>query len=274
MSEPSYTRLYEKIEKALSEKAKRDALYTAMKRGRDNRRQAVDMLPGGEAFRKEVRATKLRCLAKQEELVDRFAEKARQRGTSVFLAKDGQAAIDYILKTARQRDAKIVAKSKSLTSEEIEVNEPLEAAGLEVIETDLGELIIQQVHEKPFHLVFPAVHKTVADVAEIFRKVTGEDIPDDADAVMKAVRRFVRPYFLNADIGMTGANVGIAELGFIVIETNEGNGRLVSAIPDVHICIMGREKVVETVEDALLLMLAHPISAVGQHLTTYETLMG
>jgi iron-sulfur cluster protein len=274
MSEPSYTRLYEKIEKALSEKAKRDALYTAMKRGRDNRRQAVDMLPGGEAFRKEVRATKLRCLAKQDELVDRFAEKARQRGTSVFLAKDGQAAIDYILKIARQRDAKIVAKSKSLTSEEIEVNEPLEEAGLEVIETDLGELIIQQVHEKPFHLVFPAVHKTVADVAEIFRKVTGEDIPDDADAVMKAVRRFVRPYFLNADIGMTGANVGIAELGFIVIETNEGNGRLVSAIPDVHICIMGREKIVETVEDALLLMLAHPISAVGQHLTTYETLMG
>ncbi|MBT8369243.1 MAG: LUD domain-containing protein [Deltaproteobacteria bacterium] len=274
MSEPSYTRLYEKIEKALSEKAKRDALYTAMKRGRDNRRQAVDMLPGGEAFRKEVRATKLRCLAKQDELVDRFAEKARQRGTSVFLAKDGQAAIDYILKIARQRDAKIVAKSKSLTSEEIEVNEPLEESGLEVIETDLGELIIQQVHEKPFHLVFPAVHKTVADVAEIFRKVTGEDIPDDADAVMKAVRRFVRPYFLNADIGMTGANVGIAELGFIVIETNEGNGRLVSAIPDVHICIMGREKIVETVEDALLLMLAHPISAVGQHLTTYETLMG
>ena len=274
MSEPSYTRLYEKIEKALSEKAKRDALYTAMKRGRDNRRQAVDMLPGGEAFRKEVRATKLRCLAKQDELVDRFAEKARQRGTSIFLAKDGQAAIDYILKIARQRDAKIVAKSKSLTSEEIEVNEPLEEAGLEVIETDLGELIIQQVHEKPFHLVFPAVHKTVADVAEIFRKVTGEDIPDDADAVMKAVRRFVRPYFLNADIGMTGANVGIAELGFIVIETNEGNGRLVSAIPDVHICIMGREKIVETVEDALLLMLAHPISAVGQHLTTYETLMG
>jgi iron-sulfur cluster protein len=274
MAESSYNRLYDKIEKALGEKAKRDALYTAMKRGRDNRRQAVDLLPGGEAFRKEVRKTKLRCLAKQDELVDRFTEKVRQRGASVFLAKDGKAAIDYILKIARERNAKIVAKSKSLTSEEIEVNAPLEKAGMEVIETDLGELIIQQVHEKPFHLVFPAVHKTVADVAEIFRKATGEDIPDDADAIMKAVRRFVRPYFLNADIGMTGANVGIAELGVIVIETNEGNARLVSSIPDVHICIMGREKIVETVEDALQMMLAHPISAVGQHLTTYETLMG
>ena len=274
MSESHLDRLYGKIEKALGEKTKRDALYTAMKRGRDNRRKAVDLLPGGEAFRKEVRETKLRCLAKQDELVDRFAEKVRQRGASVFMAEDGKAAINYILKIARERDAKIVAKSKSLTSEEIEVNEPLEKAGLEVIETDLGELIIQQVHEKPFHLVFPAVHKTVADVAEIFRKATGEDIPDDADAVMKAVRRFVRPYFLNADIGMTGANVGIAELGVIVIETNEGNARLVSSIPDVHICIMGREKIVETVEDALQMMLAHPISAVGQHLTTYETLMG
>jgi len=274
MSESSFTRLHDKIEKALGEKPKRDALYTAMKRGRDNRRQAVDLLPGGENFRKEVRETKLRCLAKQDELVDQFAEKVRQRGASVFLADDGKAAIDYILKNARERDAKIVAKSKSLTSEEIEVNVPLEAAGMEVIETDLGELIIQQVHEKPFHLVFPAVHKSVKDVAEIFRKATGEDIPDDADAIMKVVRRFVRPYFLNADIGMTGANIGIAELGVIVIETNEGNARLVSSIPDVHICIMGREKIVETVEDALQMMLAHPISAVGQHLTTYETLMG
>ena len=135
MSESSLDRLYGKIEKALGEKSKRDALYTAMKRGRDNRRKAVDLLPGGEAFRKEVRATKLRCLAKQDELVERFTEKVKQRGASVFLAKDGQAAIDYILRIARERDAKIVAKSKSLTSEEIEVNEPLEAAGMEVIET-------------------------------------------------------------------------------------------------------------------------------------------
>jgi iron-sulfur cluster protein len=274
MTESSHTRLNEKIQQALSRKGIRDALYTAMKRGRDNRHQAVGLLPGGETFRKKVRETKLRCRSKQDELVDRFAEKARQRGASVFLAKDGAEAIAYVLKIAKERNAKIVAKSKSLTSEEIEINAPLEEAGMEVIETDLGELIIQQVHEKPFHLVFPAVHKTVADVAEIFRKATGEEIPNDADEVMKAVRRYVRPYFLNADIGMTGANVGIAELGVIVIETNEGNARLVSSIPDVHVCIMGREKIVETVEDALQMMLAHPISAVGQHLTTYETLMG
>ena len=147
MTESSYTRLHDKIEHALSQRGIRDAMYTAMKRGRDKRNQALGLLPGGEAFRKKVRETKLRCQSKQEELVDRFAAKVRQRGASVFLANDGAEAIAYVLKIARERDAKIVAKSKSLTSEEIEVNQPLEEAGMEVIETDLGELIIQQVGE-------------------------------------------------------------------------------------------------------------------------------
>jgi iron-sulfur cluster protein len=274
MSDDRYARLYRRIETALKEKSKRTALYTAMKRGRDSRQAALEALTGGEAFRQEVRAVKLRCLEKQDELIDRFAARARERGTNVFLAKDGAAAIAYILKLAAHRRAKTVAKSKSLTSEEIEVNQPLEAAGMDVIETDLGELIIQKVDEKPFHLVFPAVHKTAGEVAEIFAKVTGENVPNDIDAIMKVVRKYLRPIFLNADIGMTGANIGIAETGTIAIETNEGNGRLVSSIPDVHICIMGQEKIVETVEDAFQMILAHPISAVGQHLTTYVTMMG
>ena len=269
-----YTKLYSRIETALKEKSKRTALTTAMKRGRDSRREAVDGLTGGDAFRQEVRTIKLRCLEKQDELIDRFAAKVRERGAHVFLAKDGAAAIDYILRLAADRRAKTVAKSKSLTSEEIEVNRPLEAAGMDVIETDLGELIIQKADEKPFHLVFPAVHKTAREVADIFEKVTGRDVPADADAIMKVVRQYLRPIFLDADIGMTGANIGIAETGTIVIETNEGNGRLVSSIPDVHICIMGQEKIVETVADAFQMILAHPISAVGQHLTTYVTFMG
>ena len=138
MSESSNTRLHQKIEKALGEKAKRTALYTAMKRGRDNRRKAIDLLPGGEAFRKQVRATKLRCLAKQDDLVERFAEKVRQRGAAVLLAEDGRSAIDYILEVAAKRNAKIVAKSKSLTSEEIEVNAPLESAGIPAVNLRAG----------------------------------------------------------------------------------------------------------------------------------------
>ena len=274
MASQRYENLYAKIETALKEKPKRTQLYNAVKRARDSRRAAIDILPQGEAFRKEVREVKVRCTAKLDDLVDRFAERVKARGAEVFLAEDGAAAIGYILKLAAEKNAKTVAKSKSLTSEEIEVNHPMEDAGLEVIETDLGELIIQKVHEKPFHLVFPAVHKTAVEVAEIFEKETGEGVPQDVDAIMKVVRQYLRPIFLDADIGMTGANVGVAESGAILIETNEGNARLVSSIPDVHICIMGREKVVETADDAIMMMLAHPVSAVGQHTTTYVTWMG
>ena len=274
MASRRYENLYAKIETALREKPKRDQLYNAVKRARDSRRAAIGMLPQGEAFRKAVREIKVRCTAKLDDLVNRFAARVKARGAKVFLAEDGAAAIDYILKLAAEKNAKTVAKSKSLTSEEIEVNHPIEDAGMEVIETDLGELIIQKVHEKPFHLVFPAVHKTAVEVAEIFEKETGEGVPHDVDAIMKVVRQYLRPIFLTADIGMTGANVGVAESGAILIETNEGNARLVSSIPDVHICIMGREKVVETTDDAIMMMLAHPVSAVGQHTTTYVTWMG
>lgn len=274
MASRRYENLYAKIETALREKPKRDQLYNAVKRARDSRRAAIGMLPQGEAFRKAVREIKVRCTATLDDLVNRFAARVESRGAKVFLAEDGAAAIDYILKLAAEKNAKTVAKSKSLTSEEIEVNHPIEDAGMEVIETDLGELIIQKVHEKPFHLVFPAVHKTAVEVAEIFEKETGEGVPHDVDAIMKVVRQYLRPIFLTADIGMTGANVGVAESGAILIETNEGNARLVSSIPDVHICIMGREKVVETTDDAIMMMLAHPVSAVGQHTTTYVTWMG
>lgn len=272
--EERYTRLFERIDQALAEKPKRDALYSAMKRGRDGRARTFSTLPGGEGLRDEVRAIKERCLERQDDLVERFSAAVRARGTTVFFAEDGAAAINYMLSIARERHARSVAKSKSLTSEEIEVNAPLEAAGLEVIETDLGELIIQKVDEKPYHLVFPAVHKTAAEVAAIFRNVTGGPVPDDIDGIVGVVRKYLLPIFLKADIGMTGANVGIAENGTIVIETNEGNGRLVSSVADVHICIMGVEKIVETVEEAYMMMLAHPVSAVGQLLTTYVTIMG
>lgn len=144
MADTHHTRLCENIERALKEKPKREALYSAMKRGRDSRNAAIDALPGGDDFSKEIRAIKLRCLDQQEDLVQRFAKKVRERGASVFMAKDGAEAIGHILKIAAEHGAKVVAKSNSLTSEEIDVNGPMEGAGIDVIETDLGELIIQK----------------------------------------------------------------------------------------------------------------------------------
>jgi len=207
-------------------------------------------------------------------LLEQFVKNAEARGVKVFVAKDGKAAIDYCIDVAKQHGAKSVSKSKSLTTEEIEINHDLEHAGLHVVETDLGELIIQLVGDKPYHLVFPSVHKMKEDVAEIFAKETGKDVKPDIESIMPVVRSYLRPIFLNTDIGMTGANIGIAETGGIVIETNEGNGRLVSSIGKVHICVMGMEKIVETVDDALMMVLAHPVSASGQLPTTYVTWMG
>jgi len=274
VSQSRYEALSAKIKEALDAPDRSHALLHCMQRGRDNRARAIAALPDGPGFRSRVKAIKDRCIDRQDELLERFIANARDRGAQVFVARDGAAAVDYVLRLARERGATSIAKSKSLTTEEIDINEPLLAAGLKVIETDLGELIIQLVHERPYHLVFPSVHKMAAEVAQIFAKETGQEISPDIPSIMKIVRAYLRPIFLNADIGMTGANIGVAETGAIAIETNEGNGRLVSSIGDCHVCVMGMEKIVDTFEEALELVLAHPVSASGQLPTTYVTWMG
>jgi iron-sulfur cluster protein len=268
-----YTRLNASIRDSIENPKSSNALVRCMERGREKRSEMLTRIDGGTAFRDDVRVAKERCIEDLDTLLPRFIENCEKRGTTVFVAKDGAAAIEYVLNLAKERNAKTIAKSKSLTTEEIEINEPLIDEGLRVVETDLGELIIQLVDEKPFHLVFPSVHKMKEEVAEIFSKEIGENVEPDIPTIMKVVRSYLRPIFLSADIGMTGANIGIAETGTIVIETNEGNGRLVSSIGDCHVCIMGMEKIVDTVEDALLMVMAHPVSASGQFPTTYVTWM-
>lgn len=263
------TGLEKKIAETLANPTQRKALLNAVQRGRNAREQALQAIPGGDAFRDEVRRIKERCLSCQDELMRRFAENARKRGVQVFFADKAEEACGYVLDLAQKKKAKLITKSKSLTTEEIELNQPLEAAGLEVIETDLGERIIQMARELPYHLVFPAVHKTAAEVAELFQNASGAPVTADLQDIMSLMRRTLRPLFLNADIGITGANVAIAETGSVLIETNEGNGRLVSSIPPVQVCVMGSEKLVETFDDAMQMIFAHPVSAVGQILTTY-----
>ncbi|MBI3118138.1 MAG: LUD domain-containing protein [Candidatus Hydrogenedentes bacterium] len=268
-----YERLNAAILEAIEEPKQRTALYRCMDRGRRARRNRLNTLPGGAAFRDETKAIKDRCIAEQDELLAKFTRNAEARGAHVLLAQDGPAVTEYVLRVAREHGYSNVSKSKSLTTEEIEINHDLEAAGLRVVETDLGELIIQLVGEKPYHLVFPSVHKMKDDVAAIFAKATGKEVSADIPAIMPVVQGYLRPIFLNTDIGMTGANIGIAETGGIVIETNEGNARLVSSIGKCHICVMGIEKIVDTVENAMMMVLAHPVSASGQLPTTYVTWM-
>ncbi len=273
MTQARIDHLKKAIAEALSDKSKSELLLSCVKRGRDTRQAALETLPGGAAFRDDVREAKERCIDNLFELKQQFIANARKRGARVIEAKNGSEVISYCLKLAEERGAKIIAKSKSLTTEEIEMNYPLIDAGIDVVETDLGELIIQLVDERPFHLVFPAVHKMAPDVAKIFTDVTGQQVADDIPSIMKVVRAYLRPIFLKTDIGLTGANIGIAETGGICIETNEGNGRLVSSIGTCHVCVIGMEKIVETIEDAMLMILAHPVSASGQLPTNYVTWM-
>ncbi len=269
MSVESHRWMVERVSKILVAGGRGGLLSEAMKRGREGRLRALQTLEDPHKFRMECRRIKERSIANMDLLLEKFTANARRRGAKIFLARDGWEAVNYIINVATNVGARTIAKTKSLTTEEIEINKPLEEKGFEVIETDLGERIIQLAGEKPFHLVFPAVHKSVMEVAELFSQLVGYNVSPRIDDVMRAVRKSLRNIFLQADIGITGANIAIAETGTVVIETNEGNEQLVTSIPRIHIVVMGLEKIVDTLEEAVNLIRAHPISSTGQLLTNY-----
>jgi iron-sulfur cluster protein len=267
-----YGALEERVRRRLRQGPVR-GLYAAMLRGLRGRAKAIAEMGDYEAFRSEARRIKERSIERLSELVDVFSRNAEERGVRVYFARDGDEAVKIIAGIARDARARLVAKSKSLTSEEILLNEGLEAQGLNVVETDLGERIIQLAREKPSHLVFPAIHKTIEDVSQLFSEEARGEVSSDIQEIMRYVRQRLREVFLTADIGLNGANVAIAEMGAVVLETNEGNGRLTSSLPRVQIVLVGMEKIVETVEEALILARAHAVAATGQRLTTYVSIM-
>lgn len=256
-----------------------------MKRGRDARKAQLASFEEPEALRRDVKRLKDISISNLDNLLKTFMESCKKNGNEVLVAKDGTEVVDYILDLVQQNNVTLIEKSKSLTTEEIELNHHLidgarkrnndneKSNELNVVETDLGERIIQLVDEKPYHLVFPSVHKSQTEVAEIFSNATKEQVPDDLQAIMRAVRKHLRPIFQNSQIGITGANIAVAETGSIVVETNEGNARLVSAIPDIHVVVVGMEKIVGTWEEAMKLVMAHPISATGTRLTNYVSIV-
>ena len=228
-----------------------------------------------EGFREGIKEIKTSSIANLDSLLTTFMDNCKLNGNKVLVAKDGKQVVDYILDLAYKNNVTLIEKSKSLTTEEIELNHHLIEGkkDLNVVETDLGERIIQLVDEKPYHLVFPAIHKTQGEVAEIFTRATGSPVPNDLPAIMDAVRKHLRPTFLNAQLGITGANIGVAETGSIIVETNEGNARLVSAVPDIHVIVVGMEKIISSWDEALKLVMAHPISATGTRLTNYVSIV-
>ncbi len=265
-----HQQLEENVARVLKRKEWRKYLRSALVRTLKARKETIEsMIPDFESFREVVRAIRERAIEKNDELFETFKKNCEKRGVKVYLAKNATEACTIIYEIAREKNARLLTKSKSMTTEEIELNSFLEGRGIKIVETDLGELIIQLAGEKPFHLVYPAVHKTRQEVAQLFSKVAGKTLSEEISDLMDFARSYLRGLFLSADIGITGANIAIAETGTVIVETNEGNDRLGSIPPNTHIVVMGLEKIVEKVEDALKLIVAHPVSSTGQPLTTY-----
>ena len=231
--------------------------------------------PGGEAVRDEARAIRARVIAHLDQHLIRFEAELQRRGGHLHWAATGADAIRIVLELARARDVRTIVKGKSMISEEIELNAALERAGLHVVETDLGEYVAQLAHEPPSHIIAPIIHMSREDVAAVFRDRLGAT-PDDLAEVsgMTAfARRTLRAAFLRADMGISGANFAVAETGSICLVTNEGNGRLTTTVPRIHVALVGIERIVPTLRDLGVMLQVLARSATGQKLSVYSNIL-
>ena len=226
-----------------------------------------------EQVRNRIAEVKSFAASHLDELAATFTRNAEARGAKVFRTTEPKAACDYIVNLARKNGVEAVVKSKSMASEEIHLNHRLEEAGITVSETDLGEWIIQLAGQTPSHMVMPAIHLTKEQVAEIFSKEVNERLAADIPALVKLARNELRTKFLNAGMGISGANIAVAETGSLVIITNEGNARLVTTLPKTHVAIVGVEKLVAGLDDILPILTALPRSATAQLLTSYVSII-
>jgi len=217
----------------------------------------------------EIAQGKDYAMAHMEELLAQFTKNAQALGVTVHVAKTAHEANEIIGKIAQNAGVKRIIKSKSMTAEETLLNHHLEDLDLEVTETDLGEWIIQLRHEGPTHMVMPAIHLSRNQVADLFSEVTGTKQEVDIQKLVKVARRELRRKFVEADMGISGGNFAIAETGTIALCTNEGNARLVTTLPRVHVALVGLDKLTPSINDALRVIKALPRNATGQAITSY-----
>jgi len=246
-------------------------LSTARLRG--HRLDAWSELPGVEDLRQRAHDVRMEAVQNLDRYLEEFRRAVEARGGHVKVCATAEEACAYVVDVCKAHDAKLVAKSKSMATEEIRLNDALEAAGIRPVETDLGEYILQLEGDHPVHIVAPAIEKTKEDVARLFSQVEGREVPAELEELTRAARRQLRQVFLDADVGITGANFAVAETGTIVTVTNEGNARLVSSLPRVHVAITGIERLVPRLADLSPLLSLLGRSGTGQRLTSYTQLV-
>jgi len=226
-----------------------------------------------EALRTVIAERKGYAAAHLDRMAAEFTRNAEAAGAHVFQTSDPEKVKEYILKVARENAVRTVVKSKSMATEEIHLNACLEKAGIDVRETDLGEWIIQLAGQTPSHMVMPAIHMTKEEVSDLFSKEVDERLSTDIPQLVEVARNELRSRFLAADMGISGGNIAVAETGSIVLVTNEGNARMVTTLPKVHIALVGIEKFVEKFEDVAPVLEALPRSATAQLLTSYVSII-
>lgn len=262
---------------AVTEALHNQPLQAALARLTDNlhagNRRGYASFADSARLRDHAKQIKEHTLAHLDRYLEQLEASVHKLGGKVHWASDAADARQIILEIARQAGCKHTVKSKSMTTEEIHLNPALEAAGLEVTETDFGEFIIQLAGERPSHLVAPAVHHTRESVARVLSKHVGRELPGDAQSLAMLGRELLRQKFHDADLGISGANFAIAETGTIVLVTNEGNGRLTTTWPRVHIALMGMEKVLPRLEDLPVFLKLLARAATGQTLSIYTTII-
>jgi L-lactate dehydrogenase complex protein LldF len=238
---------------------------------RDQRKTAFQDWQGARQMAAE---TKWEAVNHLDRHLEQFARNVEARGAKVHWASTGQQACDLILGILRAKNARVVVKSKAMTSEEIHLNEAMETAGYEVVESDLGEFIVQLREEPPYHIVFPAMHLTRDEIKDVFQRKLGDAPSNNPEELTMVARRVLREKYLQADVGITGANFAIAETGMLSITENEGNARLTAALPRTMITLIGIEKVLPRLEDLALFLPMLAAMGTGQTLSGYNTLYG
>ena len=228
------------IRTSIANEALQIALDNNTQRRLKGRAVALESLPDWRERRQRAHAVRADVISHLDEYLDQFIAKVEQNGIVVHRAKDAAEAINIVSEIIGS-EPKLIAKSKSMVSEEIELNHALEAAGHRVVETDLGEYIVQLRGEKPAHIITPAVHLRRHEVGKLFQEKLGIPYTEDIPTLTNTARKVLREVFLTADVGMSGVNFGVAETGTLCIVTNEGNGRMVTTMPPIHIALMGME---------------------------------
>lgn len=274
MNKATANRYRDGAEKAIKDSVLQRALANLQERLGKGAAAAYLKLPEGPGLRFKAHEIRMNAVENLDILLETLAENVRKNGGRVFFAPDAQAAVSYCLETAKKHQVRLAVKGKSMVTEEIGLNQALENAGIEVAETDLGEYIIQLAGEHPSHIIAPAIHKTRNEIGELFSEKLGIPYTNDPPALTRAARKALREKFLAADMGISGCNLACAETGHITTVSNEGNIRMASTMPRVHIAFMGMERVAATLTDYDILFRLLSRGAAAQHMAGYVSYIG